>query len=107
MVSFVWNEKNIEHATSHGLTVEQVEYVVRNASEPYPKHIGDAKVLVRGQTESGFWAQAIFVFASDAVDIDYADVDLAALDDESVYVIHARPMTEQETKALRRRRKRP
>jgi uncharacterized DUF497 family protein len=94
------------NATSHGLSVEEIEYVVRNAVDPYPEYIGENKFLVRGRTESGSWAQAIYVFAEDATDIDYAEVDLAMLDDDALYVIHARPLTEREVKALRRRRKR-
>jgi hypothetical protein len=45
---------------------------------------------------------------SDAADINYEEIDLLALDQtgDSIYVIHARPLTAAERSALKRKRKR-
>ena len=90
-VDFRWNDWNVEHIELHGVTPEEAEEVVRGAKRPYPRDIGDDKLLVRGQTEDGRYLQVIFVW----------DVP-----DEQAYVIHARPLTRREKHGLRRRRKR-
>ena len=37
---FRWNAANRDNLHRHGLTVEAVEHVVRNAEHPYPRHYG-------------------------------------------------------------------
>ena len=59
-----------------------------HALRPYPAFIGDGKWLVRGQTSSGRYLQAIFV-----------------IEEECYYVIHARGLTDKEKRLLRRRRR--
>jgi uncharacterized DUF497 family protein len=86
--NFRWIEWNIDKVEAHGLSPEQVEFVVNNARRPYPKPIGNEKWLVIGDTRSGRTIQAIYV------------VDAAA----SLFVIHARPLTLKERRRCRRRK---
>jgi hypothetical protein len=63
----------------------EAEQVVRAGP---PLYRGDGKYLVQGRGQGGRWLQVVYV-----------------LDDEgTVYVIHARPMTDREK---RRRRRKP
>ena len=80
-MGFRWNEWNLEHIAEHA--------VVRMAVRPYPRRIEDDKWLVRGQRPGGRFLQVIFVLDQD----------------ETVYVIHARPLADQEKRRFRRRRK--
>ena len=84
LYGFRWIRWNVDKVESHGLTVEDVEFVVENARRPYPKPIGNEKWLVIGPTTRGVVIQVIYL------------VD----DDETLFVIHARPLTASE----RRRR---
>jgi len=84
---FRWNEWNIGHTAEHGVTPEEVEYVVDRALAPYPKYQGDGRFLVRGQTDSGRWIQVVYIFSPAGV----------------VYTIHARPLSEREKWQTRRR----
>jgi uncharacterized DUF497 family protein len=86
--SFRWNAWNVEHISGRA-SVEEAEYVVENAAPPYPRSAGDEKFIVRGQTYAGRYIQVVYIF-------DPADV---------VYVIHARPLTENEKRQLRRSRR--
>jgi uncharacterized DUF497 family protein len=86
---FRWNEWNLEKIAKHGVTVEDAEQVVRRAMRPYPQRIDDGKVLVRGQARSGAYLQVIYV----------------PQENHEVFVIHARPLTENEKTRLRRRRR--
>ena len=86
---FRWNEWNVEHIARHGVSREEAEYVVDHAARPFPRHHGDGKFLVRGQSEEGRWLQVVYVF-------DPRDV---------IYVIHARPLKETEKRATRRSRR--
>ena len=86
--AFRWNEWNRDHIASHGVTEDEAEYVVNHAAPPYPQDIGDGKWRVRGQTPHGRYIQVIFV-----------------IEDEVYYVIHARGLTDNEKRQLRRRRR--
>jgi uncharacterized protein len=88
-VRFRWNEWNEEHIGKHGISPEEAEDVVFNAESPFPKAHED-KYLVWGATESGRLLQVVFV-------IDPED---------SIFVIHARDLTDKEKKRHRRWRKR-
>ena len=70
----------------HGVTTAEAESVVENAASPYPLHREDDKWLVWGRGRGGRLLQVVFV-------ID---------DDDSVYVIHARPLTDREKRSFRR-----
>jgi uncharacterized DUF497 family protein len=82
---FRWIAWNIGKVEDHGLTVSDVEYVVNNSHRPYPKPIGNEKWLVIGPTRDGRVVQAIYL------------VDAG----ESLFVIHARPLTPKERRRHR------
>jgi uncharacterized DUF497 family protein len=84
---FRWNDWNLDHATKHGVSPEEAETVVEAASAPYPEQIGDGKIRVIGRGIGGRLVQVIYV-----VDVD-----------ETLYIIHARPLTELEKRRYRRR----
>jgi uncharacterized DUF497 family protein len=88
-VLFRWNEWNAEHVARHGVTPEDAERAVEAAQPPYPLARSDDKWLVWGRGSGGRWLQVVFVLD----------------EDDSVYVIHARPLTSAEKRRLRRRRK--
>jgi len=69
----------------HGLSVADVEYVVNHARRPYPKPIGNEKWIVIGASAAGRVIQVIYL------------VD----DDETLFVIHARPLTRKERRRHR------
>jgi uncharacterized DUF497 family protein len=73
-VEFRWNEWNLEHATKHGVAVEEIEAVVESSQPPYPQHVGEGKWLVVGQSPGGRFIQVLYV----------------PDDDGALYVIHAR-----------------
>jgi len=86
---FKWNAWNEEHVASHGIEPEEAEEVVLNARSPFPLGQDDGKYLVWGPAASGRLLQVVFVLESD----------------ETVFVIHARPLTDKEKKRYRRRAK--
>jgi uncharacterized DUF497 family protein len=105
---FIWDERNTAHIGEHGVTPAEAEYVVAHARPPYPRQHGDDKLIARGQTRAGRYIQVIYVPVGDAMELDYTEVDLLALELESAdsfYVIHARPLTSAERGPLKRRRK--
>jgi uncharacterized protein len=85
-VDFRWNEWNIEHVARHRVTPEAAEEVVQAATSPYPRRIADDKLLVWGASQQGELLQVIFVLDEDG----------------SIYVLHARPLTERERRRYRR-----
>lgn len=89
-MEFRWNDWNIEHVAEHGVTPEETELAIESANRPFPRKIEDDKWLVWGRGQGGRLVQVVFVLD----------------DDETIYVIHARPLTEREKRRLRRRRKR-
>jgi uncharacterized DUF497 family protein len=88
-VEFKWNEWNIEHIARHGVSPEEAEYVILNARRLYPQAREDDKWRVVGRGRGGRLLQVIFV-------IDPED---------SIFVIHARPLTEREKRLERKRKK--
>ena len=88
-MEFRWNEWNIDHIAKHGVSWEEAEMVVRGARKPFPRKIEDEKWLAWGRGQRGRFLQVIFV------------VD----PEETVYVIHARPLNEQEKRRLRRKQR--
>ncbi len=86
---FRWNEWNVAHLATHGVDPEEAEEVVRTARQPFPRRIGDDKLLVWGPGRGGRLLQVVFV-----------------MDEEgTAFIMHARELTARE-KALRRRRSR-
>ena len=64
--------------------------VVRQAKPPFPQQVGDEKFFVMGQGRGGRYLQVVYVLDPD----------------DTVFVIHARPLTEKEKKRYRRRKRR-
>jgi uncharacterized DUF497 family protein len=89
MYEFRWNEWNLDHATRHGISPEEAEMVVRASRRPFPKQIGNDKLLVMGRGQGGRFVQVIYVVDKDG----------------ALYIIHARPLTERQKKQLRRKQK--
>lgn len=86
-MEFRWNDWNEGHVSEHGVSPRETEEVVRKARPPYPLASTDDKFLVWGPTAEGRFLQVVFL-------IDGED---------SVFVVHARPLTEREKKRYRRR----
>jgi uncharacterized DUF497 family protein len=52
-VIFAWDETNRDHIAKHSVTPAEAEFVVENASSPFPQEIGDGKRRVWGATQAG------------------------------------------------------
>jgi len=89
-MEFRWNEWNLDHVPKHGVTPDEAEFVVRHAKLPYPRRHGEDKWLVWGRGNGGRFVQVVFVVG----------------DDDTVYIIHAKPLTEREKQRYRRRKRR-
>jgi uncharacterized protein len=87
-MEFRWNEWNIDHIAEHGVRPEEAEAVVRNAKPPYPRRHMDDKWLVRGRGIGGRLVQVIFIIDEE--------------EGETLYVTHARPLTQKEKRRFRR-----
>ena len=74
---FRWNAWNLEHATKHGCTVDEIESVVRNAGRGYPRKLGDGKYLVEGRGTGDRFVEVIFIYSPP----------------QTIYVIHAMPLS--------------
>ncbi len=83
---FRWNQWNDEHTAEHGVSREEAEEVVRSARPPYPRREANHKYRVRGQTNGGYYLQVIYLIEPD----------------RRIYVIHARPLTDNEKHQYRR-----
>lgn len=81
--------RNIEHIAEHGISPREAEYVVENAAPPYPQMVGDSKRLVVGRTAAGTYVQVVYVPSRSVAG--------------SVYVMHARPLSDSEKRRFRRR----
>lgn len=86
-MEFRWNAWNVEHIAQHGVRLEEAEWVV---SHYRATDAGDDKYQVRGQTASGRFLQVVFIIDPE----------------ETIFVIHARPLTPREKRRIRRRRRR-
>jgi uncharacterized DUF497 family protein len=89
-MKFRWNAWNTDHIGDHGIERDEAEFVIRGARPPYPEERGDDKWRVWGQSATGGYLQVVFVLDAE----------------NTIYVIHARPLTEKEKKRFRRRTKR-
>lgn len=86
-MQFRWIDWNRDHIAEHGVDWQEAEMVVRGAKPPFPQQIGEEKLLVQGQGNGGRFLQVIFVLHPD----------------DTVFVIHARPLTDREKRRFRRR----
>ena len=89
-MEFRWIEWNIDKVVDHGVTLKEAESVVEGAADPHPQHREDGKFLVWGATTAGRLLQVVFLLDQD----------------DSVFIIHARPLTEREKRRRRRQRRR-
>ncbi len=89
-MEFRWIEWNIDKVVDHGVTPQEAEEVVEGAASPYPLQREDEKFLVWGATAAGRLLQVVFLLD----------------EDDMVFIIHARPLTEKEKRRRRRRRRR-
>ena len=89
-MEFRWIEWNLDKVSDHGVMPEEAEGVVEGAADPYPQYHQDETFLVWGATSIGRLAQVVFL-------ID---------EDDMVFIIHARPLTEKEKRRRRRQRRR-
>jgi uncharacterized DUF497 family protein len=85
-VDFRWNEWNKEHVATHGVLPEEAEVVVESARRPFPRKIDNDKWLAWGPGVGGRLLQVVFLVE----------------EEDSVYVIHARPLTDREKRRYRR-----
>jgi uncharacterized DUF497 family protein len=85
-VEFRWNDWNLGHATRHGVGVEECQRLVQLGR---PRHMGNNKYRVQGRGVGGRLIQAIYV------------IDPGG----TIYVIHARPLTDREKRRWRKRQK--
>jgi len=88
-MEFIWNDKNIDHIAEHGLAPEEAESVVVHARPPYPQMVGDDRRLVVGKLANGEYVQVVYVPSRSFPG--------------AVYVMHARPLTDDEKRRFRRR----
>jgi uncharacterized DUF497 family protein len=86
-MQFRWNKWNESHISEHGVEPEEAEEVVGGACPPYPLASADEKFLVWGATAEGRFLQVVFVMD----------------EEDSVFIIHARPLTDKEKKRYRRK----
>jgi uncharacterized DUF497 family protein len=85
-MDFRWNEWNLDHISSHGVTPAEAEAVLQLSR---PLYRGDGKYLAQGRGSGGRWLHVIYVLD----------------DDGTVYVIHSRSMTDREKRRYRRHRR--
>ena len=85
-MDFRWSDWNEQHIADHGVVPLEAEAVIEGARPPFPRRIEDDKWLVWGRGVGGRLLQVVFVLD----------------DDDAVYVIHARPMTDREKRRYRR-----
>jgi uncharacterized DUF497 family protein len=110
-VIFLWDDFNREHATKHGVSKEDMEYIVKSAAAPFPKEIGGEKHVVMGPDRGGRIAEVIFAYkSSDQIAFNSVDpIDRGDLSDGhavlAVYVIHAMPLTGRRLKQYRKIRR--
>jgi uncharacterized DUF497 family protein len=85
-MDFRWNAWNVEHIARHGVVPVEAEMAVGSAGRGFPRKIEDDKWLVWGRGHGGRLLQVVFVLD----------------DDGTLFVIHARPLTEREKRRYRR-----
>jgi uncharacterized protein len=86
---FRWIDWNRDHIAEHSVDPEEAEMVVRQAKPPFPRKIEEDKWLVIGRGRGGRFLQVVYL----------PDPD------ETVFIIHARPITDREKRRYRRRKR--
>jgi len=85
---FRWIEWNIDHATSHGCTIAEIESVVLRAGHGWPRKEAGGKYMIEGRGTGDRLVKVVFL----------KDPPPA----RTLFVIHAMPLT---TRRRRRARK--
>ena len=88
-MQFRWIDWNQEHIGKHGVEPEEAEFIIRHAQMPFPQQLGEDKLLVQGQGRGGRFLQVVYVLDPD----------------HTIFVIHARPLTDREKRRYRRRKR--
>ena len=86
---FRWIQWNRDKIAQHNVEPAEAEFAVDHARRPFPLKVDDEKRLVWGQTPGGRYLQVVYLIDRE----------------ESIFVIHARPLTNKEKKRWRRRRR--
>jgi uncharacterized DUF497 family protein len=89
MYDFKWIAWNHNKIAMHNVGIDEVEYAVNHPMRGYPRRVEDDKRLVWGQTVEGAYLQVVYAIEPD----------------NRVFVIHARPLNDNEKRRLRRRRR--
>jgi len=89
IMEFRWIDWNRDHLAEHRVDWHEAEMVVRQARQPFPQQLGDDKLLVQGEGQGGRFLQVIYVLEPE----------------DTVFVIHARPLTDREKRRYRRRKR--
>jgi uncharacterized DUF497 family protein len=87
-MEFRWIEWNLDKVAKHAVSPIEAEEVVLGACRPFPQRMAERLYIVQGQTVAGRYLQVVYV-------LDTGD---------TVFVIHARGLTDPEKRRLRRRR---
>jgi uncharacterized DUF497 family protein len=110
-VIFAWDEANRGHIAKHDVAPIEAQFVVENATPPFPQMAPEGKRLVWGPTAAGRLLQVIYVLKEqDEVAFESVEtLDWARLQDmpqaKVVYVVHAMDLTRDMKRRLRRRRR--
>jgi uncharacterized DUF497 family protein len=89
MYDFRWNEWNVDHIARHGVSPEEAEFVITHMRSPFPRRADNDKRIAWGQTAGGRYLQVAYLLDPDG----------------TVYVIHARDLTDGQKRQLRRARR--
>jgi hypothetical protein len=110
---FAWDEINRGHIAKHGVAPVDAEYIVENASPPFPQDVGDGKRRVWGKTPSGLTMLQVIYVLKRQHEVKFGSVsplDWASLQENPnariVRIIHAMELTESMKRQLNRRRRR-
>ena len=88
-MQFRWIDWNQDPIAKLGIEPKEAEFLIRHAQSPFPQQIGEDRLLVQGQGRGGRFLQVVYVLDPD----------------NTIFVIHARPLTDREKRRYRRRRR--
>ena len=83
---FRWNAWNLDHATKHGVSPAEAEWVVRRAGRQYPRYHGDDKWLVEGRGQGDRFVRVIYLIDAEG----------------TLFIIHAMPLTGRRRRGRRK-----
>ena len=85
-MGFRWIEWNLDHIAKHGVDRDEVEMVIERAKKPYPLRQAEDKWMVKAPGRGGRLVQVVYVLDPD----------------KTIFVIHARPLSDREKKRFKR-----